>query len=243
MSFLTAGSSMTVVSDATTSDAIARELHRTAQPLTVLQGLLELALLTPRTPEEYRDVIEGAMEQSRRISGCFDLVRRLFHFQQPPLDLSTFSVSDMAKAVVESIRDSYAGCRVSCEFRPLADRDDAADVVTASEGRVSAALALILSALPRWTRLGGAVEVAIECNFQDVLIRIQARQLSLEGDGSSMSELGPMTAPLHLARTMVTSTGGRITQGEPGFSLLISLPRTQPNPEMYETQRIECVHV
>jgi hypothetical protein len=235
---------MTMVFDPVTSSAISRELHQTAQPLTVLQGLLELALLTSLTPEDYRGVIQRAMEQSRRISGCFDLVRKLVHFQQPPLDLSSFSVSDMTEAVVESVRDSYAMAGVGCEFHPFPYRHDSGiDVVTASEGRVSAALALILSNLPRWTRAGGTVDVAVEVDFQQVQVRIQARQQNAEPYGSSAADLDLMTAPLQLARTMITSTGGNVVQGEPEFSLLISLPKLQQSPEMYKTQGIECVHV
>ena len=58
--------------------AISHELHRAAQPLTILQGLLELALLSSSTPEEYRAVIQNAFEQSRRISDSFDQLRKLF---------------------------------------------------------------------------------------------------------------------------------------------------------------------
>ena len=179
MSFPAADRSMTAGSDSLTSSAISHELHQTAQPLTVLQGLLELALLSSRTAEEYRDAIQRAMEQSRRISGCFDLVRRLFHFHQSALDVSSFSVSDMARDVVESVRDSYAVAGVECVFHPLS-QSYGYDVVTASEGRLLRALALILSNLPRWTSTGGSVEVAIDADFHHVLVRIQARKHGME---------------------------------------------------------------
>lgn len=226
-----------------TSTAISRELHQTAQPLTVLQGLLELALLTSSTTEDYRGVIQRAMEQSQRISGCFDEVRRLFHSDQPAPDLSSFSVSEITGAVVESVKDSYAAAQVVCEFNPLPHcQDSGLDVVNASEGRVSAALALILSNLPRWTKAGGTVQVTVAADSQDVVVRIVARQQCVE-DGGMASNRDLMTAPLQLARTMVTSTGGKVMEGNPEFSLLISLPKTYHNPEIYEIQRIECVHV
>ena len=243
MSFSTPNG-MTLGSGTVHSSLLSRELHQTAQPLTVLQGMLELALLSSFTTEEYRGVIQRAMEQSQRISGCFDLVRKAAHFHQPALDLASFSVSDMVQSVVESVRDSYAAAGVTCEFQPLAMSSvSGVDVITASEGRISAALALILSNLPRWTKAGGAVQVAVEVDCQDVRVLIYARQRSMEGDGARADDPGSMTAALHLARTMVTSAGGSVTYGEPGFSVLISLPKTQHNPEIHETQRIECVHV
>ena len=79
MLFSTPSSGMTNAADAVTNNALADELHQAAQPLTVLQGLLELALLSSYTAEEYRSVIQRAMEQSRRILDGFDQVRRLIH--------------------------------------------------------------------------------------------------------------------------------------------------------------------
>src|ERR1700689_2143981 len=129
---------MTTSSNAITGNAISHQLHQTAQPLTVLQGLLEVALLSSRTAEEYRGVIQRAMEQSLRISGCFDLVRKLFHLQQLPSDVSTFSVSDLAGAVVKSVADSYAMAGVECGFHTLPrNYDGGGDVVNASQNMVS----------------------------------------------------------------------------------------------------------
>jgi signal transduction histidine kinase len=56
---------------------ISRRLHDTAQPLTVLQGMLELALLKARTVEEYRDYCQQAIEELQRVTNHFDRVREL----------------------------------------------------------------------------------------------------------------------------------------------------------------------
>lgn len=57
--------------------ALALQLHQAAQPLTVLQGCLELALAVPHTADEYKHMIERALEESRRVSACFDRIRGL----------------------------------------------------------------------------------------------------------------------------------------------------------------------
>jgi signal transduction histidine kinase len=56
---------------------ISKRLHNTAQPLTVLQGVLELALLNARTPDEYRDSCQQAIAELRQVTECFDRVRDL----------------------------------------------------------------------------------------------------------------------------------------------------------------------
>ena len=66
MSLATPGSCLTETVDPSNAGAILHELHQAAQPLTVLQGLLELALLSSATAEEYRGVIKRAVEESTR---------------------------------------------------------------------------------------------------------------------------------------------------------------------------------
>lgn len=45
---------------------LARELHDIAQPLCVLQGMLELALRTSRTREHYRHACQRALWEAQR---------------------------------------------------------------------------------------------------------------------------------------------------------------------------------
>ncbi|HEY1464584.1 MAG TPA: histidine kinase dimerization/phospho-acceptor domain-containing protein [Terriglobales bacterium] len=52
-------------------------LHQTAQPLTVLQGVLELALLKSESIQEYRQSIETALLQTGRIVDCLNEIRML----------------------------------------------------------------------------------------------------------------------------------------------------------------------
>src|SRR5271168_336409 len=62
--------------------AVSKELHQTAQPLTVLQGLLELSLLNAATIEEYRSSVERAINELQRVVAGFDHVRELIHSTQ-----------------------------------------------------------------------------------------------------------------------------------------------------------------
>lgn len=65
--------------DTSTEDVkkIFHALHQTAQPLTVLQGVLELALIKSETVEEYRQSIETALLQTGRIVDCLNEIRML----------------------------------------------------------------------------------------------------------------------------------------------------------------------
>jgi len=226
--------------DPLAASALSRELHHSAQPLTVLQGVLELGLLTSTTTEDYRDVIQRAMEESRRVSSSFDLVRKLLHAHQSAA-LSTFSVSDLVGAVVMGLRENYKVAGVACEFHPLHAYDSEADLVTAPESAVSTALDLILSGLPRWAKRGGYVKVRVELEGLNVGITIHSRQDAREADGSSAA--GFLAAALGLATRLINGAGGGLVASEPEFSVLISLPRTKQNLAIYNSQGIECAHV
>lgn len=56
---------------------VLQALHQTAQPLTVLQGVLELALIKAETIQEYRQSIETALLQTGRIIDCLNQIRVL----------------------------------------------------------------------------------------------------------------------------------------------------------------------
>ncbi len=50
-------------------------LHQVAQPLTVLQGALELALIKAETVQEYRESVGTALCQTARVIECLNEIR------------------------------------------------------------------------------------------------------------------------------------------------------------------------
>jgi signal transduction histidine kinase len=66
-----------MAADCNLNKEISRRLHDTAQPLTVLQGMLELALLKAHTVEEYQHYCQQAIEELQRVTNHFHRVREL----------------------------------------------------------------------------------------------------------------------------------------------------------------------
>ena len=62
--------------------SLSRQLHDATQPLTVLQGLLELALIKSQTVEDYRQSVELALKESARVAICFVELRDLITLHQ-----------------------------------------------------------------------------------------------------------------------------------------------------------------
>jgi len=69
---------------------IGHELHETAQPLAVLQGILELALLNACTADDYREVCIHALDELERTMRHFDHIRNVLRAQRPASQGTTY---------------------------------------------------------------------------------------------------------------------------------------------------------
>src|ERR1700690_4377062 len=81
--------------------AALRGLHDMAQPLTVLQGSLELALMQGQTPEEYRQWLGFALEQAGRRASDLEYVQQVVRLQQPAEDVAAFTISVLMRTVLQ----------------------------------------------------------------------------------------------------------------------------------------------
>lgn len=63
--------------DLSVEDAILMMLHRTAQPLSTLRGILELTLAEAMTADEKKAWLQQAMEQLLRATSNFEQLREL----------------------------------------------------------------------------------------------------------------------------------------------------------------------
>ena len=226
-------------------DTIARGLHKTAQPLTVLQGMLELALLNARTVDEFKQAVERSLEELQRVTDSFDHLRTLTHLHQPATDLATFAVSAMVKAVLTTLKSHSSTARVELVLEAKVDewKDSGEDRVRMSRGRVSTALKMALSDLLPLLKSGSKVVVLVQADAADVVIRVETagtqQRAPLNGAPPNL-----MTPRQELARAMVASAGGELTwSSRSGF--VIRLPKLSSTSECdkVEPQKAEVVHV
>jgi hypothetical protein len=77
MSFNFRATQTMVSVDQDTEGGLSRTLHQATQPLTVIQGTLELALLTASTLEQYKYAVGQSLEELQRLTDCFERLRTL----------------------------------------------------------------------------------------------------------------------------------------------------------------------
>lgn len=80
--------------------------HELKTPLTILRGEIEVALKSPKTPEEYREILESNYEETLRL---IRIVDNLFYISRLDRSLIQFTMRDTAvKKFIEKVADSIS---------------------------------------------------------------------------------------------------------------------------------------
>jgi two-component system heavy metal sensor histidine kinase CusS len=130
--------------------------HELRTPIAILRGEAEGVLTKPRTPEQYREVIESGLEELQRLSGMIDNL--LFLARAETIGSLNRSYID-GRAAIEKIR----------EFYEAVSQDQGVEIVCRGKGEIyaepvlfrRALINLITNAL-RFTPSGGSVTVSLE---------------------------------------------------------------------------------
>ena len=144
--------------------------HEIRSPLAVLRCRLEVALRQKRHPDEYRQVIEGALEDATRLSALADDLFLLARADSDNLamDLREISLSEVVASV-------------HAQLMPLADArhvmfalDLESDcLVYADRTRLHQALRNIAENALKYTPLGGRVTITAQCEGEDARVIVE----------------------------------------------------------------------
>jgi signal transduction histidine kinase len=78
----------------TAEDTILRMLHRAAQPLSIILGILELTLTEDMTDEERKDWLQRSMDELLRVTATFDQLRQFVEMKKSgPMPKETRAVA------------------------------------------------------------------------------------------------------------------------------------------------------
>lgn len=221
------GGGSEVLADQEIAGAISLGLHQTTQPLTILQGTLELALLNARTLDDYKNAIARSLEELQRVADCFELLRTITQLHQRVSDVTTFAVSPMVKAVLTSLkgRSVTAGVEFILQSKIGKSEDSGGEEVRLSSSRVSSALRMAISELLLQLDRGSKLIVLIEPGTSHVLIQVNAVVKSQQCAQIADTDPLPMKPRQKLAQDLAASTGGELRFVPKG--IFMRLPKAQ----------------
>ncbi len=216
-----------IAHDPTVIAAISCELHKTAQPLTILQGLLELMLMTGSNGEECRSSVERAAEEVQRLIACFDEVRKLVGLQRPALDVATFPLAMMVNDVLQTVQTDFDIAGITVTHAAGLTEGSIDVLVNASHSRLSNALHLALAALANCLPAGDEIRISLECDASNSTARIRTSSPHrIQSCAERDRLLGALTPKLHFAEVVLKSIGGELRVGETPDIVTITLPAT-----------------
>ncbi len=211
--------------------------HELRTPLTVVRGEIELALRSKKTPEEYRRVLESALEEILRLTTIIDNLLTLAKAEQG-LTQPNFSAVDLKDLVEELYEDST----ILAQWKHITVSLESLSSMTIVGDRVrlhQLFLNLIDNAI-KYTPEGGAVVLAMErkngaavFSVRDTGIGIPAEDQGkifdrfYRVDKARSRELGGTGLGLSIAKWIVELHRGTITvTSEPGVgsTFVVRLP-------------------
>src|SRR5882724_12051930 len=91
---------------------LSSSLHQMAQPLSIIQASIELALLRQTTGEPMREVAENVLQQLGRAVETLRFTSQLARYQQPALDVTNVLLSDVLHDVIEDLSRTLSTAQI-----------------------------------------------------------------------------------------------------------------------------------
>jgi len=223
--------------------AVSRELHRTAQPLTILQGLLELMLSSVSTAEECKSSLERAIEEVHRLTSCFDDVRKLVGLQRSASDIGSVPLSMLVADVLQNLRSQLDIAGIAVVFNTQPNEKSMNVAVNVSHSRVFNAVRLVLVTLVDCLHTGDQIKISIGRNDSNATIVFWPLRHSQPGViEEQYLLLSARISRLEFAQVLFSSVGGEVHLNETSGVVVMSLPAAASQPATQDRQR-RAMHV
>ena len=184
---------------------LSASLHCLAQPLSIIQASMELALLNPTTVEQYREVAESALHEVARATEAMRFAGQLTRFSQPAKDVVDVLLSVEVAGVLADLHRTLesAGIRV---FFEAPEHEPA---VSFSATRLRQLLFYLVQAVRDLSEDGDVVRFEVERRGDEVGLKISRVSESMRDNCVEMtSRDSQANRALALADTIVSSEGG-----------------------------------
>jgi heavy metal sensor kinase len=211
--------------------------HELQTPVTILQGELEVALRTPRSPEAYQRHLQSALEEVERIATLVDALLLLARADAGVLrmDRQPVNLPQLVTEVLEQTQVLAAARSITCTCGPLAPA-----TIQGDYARLRRLLLNLVDNGIKYTPPGGRVTLSLQRRDAWVLLQVSDTGIGLsEAEGEQVFQRfyrtdaaraqgqGGAGLGLCIAQSIAEAHGGRIdidsTPGR-GSTFTVRLP-------------------
>ena len=200
---------------------LSESMHQMAQPLSTIQASLELAVLSPTTAAEYKEIAENVLAQLRSAVDSMQFAARLSRFQRPAADVRDVSLSAVLQEVVSSLQRTLDTAEVKLLIHGL----DHEPRISASPTRLRQMLFYVLQAIQHYSQPGDLAKIEMDGTAGHLRLRIQhvaARTGQIVRPLSPQDEV--IDRALALADAIVTSGGGEFSVTTSPLVIVVDFP-------------------
>jgi len=207
------------------ADAISRELHQTAQPLTTVQGLLELSLQRAQTVQQYRDAVTKSIEQLQRLVDCFGRLHHVVELHRT-VNRSSFKVRSLIDAVSRDLQSKLDASSVRLVLHSAGDaaEDLWEEEVAGLLSGFASAISLIVSGFLTFLRSGDCVEISLDKDQSHLLICVQSSWTPDLSNTVTNATTDSMADYLRRAQDLIAANKGKLKVCYPPSTIFITLP-------------------
>jgi signal transduction histidine kinase len=183
---------------------LSTSLHQMAQPLSIIQASLELALLRETTSgEPFREVAECVLEQLGRAVETLRFTSQLSRFQQPASDVTSVLLSEVLQNVIEDLSHTLS----TAQIKVALDHSGREREIQFSPVRLRQLFFYILQAVQHLSQPGDIVHIDLQTHAGNIKLRIFQTPDRAAHPTPNASDESFATRALALAEAIVTSTG------------------------------------
>jgi hypothetical protein len=215
---------------------LSSSLHQMAQPLSIIQASLELALLRQTDEEQFRGVAENVLEQLSRTVETLRFASQLSRFQQPPLDVANVLLSDVLHDVISDLSCTLSNAQIKLAL----DHTGREREIQFSPVRLRQLFFYMLQTVQHLSQPGDVVHIGIHAHASNIKVRIFQPAGHAIPPAPKASDESFVTRSLALAEAIVTSAGAEFCVMNSPLLIIANFPvRRQSKQPAADKNRFE----
>ncbi len=208
---------------------LAASMHQMAQPMATIQASLEVALLSPTTETEYKEIAENILGQLRSAVESMQFAARLARFQQPAADVREVLLSVVLEEVISGLQHTLD----TAQLRLLFFRPEHEPVINVSPARLRQMLFYVLQAVQGYSRPGDLAKIEIQGPADRLVLRIKHSPARNPGAARTRPASDDIVdRALALADAIVTGSGGEFKVGTSPLLIVADFPVKLKNKDV-----------
>jgi hypothetical protein len=199
---------------------LSASLHQMAQPMSTIQASLELALLSPTTATEYKEIAENILGQLNSAVESMQFAGRLARYQQPATDVREVLLSVVLDEVISSLQRTFD----SSQLQLLFFRSEHEHTISISPARLRQMLFYVLQAVQGCSRPGDLAKIEIQQPANRLVLRIKHSPGSSGVSRPRSTTDDSVERALALADAIVTSARGEFNVSTSPLLIVADFP-------------------